>query len=203
MGRGVARLAVTAILLISFLAFAPLEEASARSCGASRLSGHLFTLETKGLSCRSARTKLRRYARSGRAPRGYDCAASAYVCWLGQDYDSARRSFEAFPKARGALRAKRHLFVDTVVGLSSRAGARSGRSRINECGAIRSRLVYNLTSRAVSCAEARRIARRWRGAGGTERVGRFTCRFRETGYEAGDIRCTATRRRVVRWQTYS
>jgi hypothetical protein len=77
---------------------------------------------------------------------------------------------------------------------------------IRECGDMRHRLAYNITSRVVSCLEARRVVRRWNNTvartGGDGRVRGLYCRYRDTGYEAGDIRCTAGRR-VVRWQTYS
>ena len=74
---------------------------------------------------------------------------------------------------------------------------------IRECGDVSSRLAYNVTSRVTSCGEARRVARAWRGTSTVSRVRGFTCRYRDIGYEAGDIRCTRSGGRVVRWQTYS
>ena len=68
--------------------------------------------------------------------------------------------------------------------------------------------VFNITPRVTSCRTARRMARnfyrgRWdipRRDGQRFRRGAYTCRNRNTGYEAADLRCTASRGRVVRWQ---
>ena len=68
--------------------------------------------------------------------------------------------------------------------------------------------VYNITARVTSCKTARRMARRfYRGAWTNVpsdsrpfRRGRYVCRNRNTGYESADMRCTASRGRVVRWQ---
>jgi hypothetical protein len=82
----------------------------------------------------------------------------------------------------------------------------SAAAPVRECGDMSHRLAYNITSRVVSCPEARRVVRRWNNTvaqrGGDGRVRGLYCRYRNIGYEAGDIRCTAGRR-VVRWQTYS
>jgi len=78
---------------------------------------------------------------------------------------------------------------------------------VRECGDLTHRLAFNITSRAVACQEARRVVRRWNntvaGRGGNGRVRGLFCRYRDTGYESGDIRCTRSRGRVVRWQTAS
>ncbi len=69
------------------------------------------------------------------------------------------------------------------------------------------RYAYNITTRAVRCVEARRVVRGWvnqlADRGGDGRLRGLYCNYRDTGYEAGDIRCTGSRGRVVRWQTYS
>jgi opacity protein-like surface antigen len=82
----------------------------------------------------------------------------------------------------------------------------SATAPIRECGDMAHRLAYIITSRVVSCPEARRVVRRWNNTvaqrGGNGRVRGLYCRYRNIGYEAGDIRCTAGRR-VVHWQTYS
>ena len=66
---------------------------------------------------------------------------------------------------------------------------------------------FNITTRVVGCTRAKRVIRSWnRGAarrGGNGYARGLYCRYRDTGYEAGDIRCTGTGGRVVRWQTYS
>ena len=61
---------------------------------------------------------------------------------------------------------------------------------------------YNITSRVLTCAEARRVVR------GADRVRRFRarvrglrCRLVDQGWEYTDVRCTGTRGRVVRWQS--
>lgn len=83
----------------------------------------------------------------------------------------------------------------------------AGAAPIRECGQLTHRLAFNITTRKVSCREARRVVRRWSRtvaqSGGDGRVRGLYCRYRDTGYEAGDIRCTGSRGRVVRWQTAS
>lgn len=81
-------------------------------------------------------------------------------------------------------------------------------ARIKECGDQPSQLAYNITTRVVSCSEARRVTRSWnngpaRNGSGNGRVRGLDCRYRDTGQEAGDIRCTGAAGKVVRWQTYS
>lgn len=73
-------------------------------------------------------------------------------------------------------------------------------TRIRECGDIAAEFAYNITSRAVSCRKARRVVRAWNGRGNVTIRG-LACRYRDIGHEAGDIRCTGSRGRVVRWQT--
>ena len=94
----------------------------------------------------------------------------------------------------------------TLPPAASTALARAATAPIRECGDLPHRFADNITSRVVSCGEARRVVRRWNNTaarrGGSGRVRGLYCRYRNLGYEAGDIRCTAGRR-VVRWQTYS
>ena len=62
---------------------------------------------------------------------------------------------------------------------------------------IRGAGLYNLTTRNVSCSTARRFARRYKGTD----TGYPTWRCREVSeYESYDVRCTASRGRVIRWQ---
>lgn len=93
-----------------------------------------------------------------------------------------------------------------VVAAAFTPPASAAAAPIRECGDMAHRLAYNITSRVVLCPEARRVVRRWNNTvaerGGNGRVRGLYCRYRNIGYEAGDIRCTAGRR-VVRWQTYS
>lgn len=101
----------------------------------------------------------------------------------------------------GGILAAAVLAAGAVESSSARVAA------TRECGALAQRLAFNITSRNVSCREARRVVRRWSNTtaqrGGNGRVRSLYCRYRDTGYEAGDIRCTGSRSRVVRWQTGS
>lgn len=82
---------------------------------------------------------------------------------------------------------------------------RRAASQINECGDLPSRFAYNVTTRKAACWKAREVIRRWGNTvaqeGGDGFVGAYYCRYKNIGYEAGDIRCTASRGRVVHWQT--
>ena len=71
--------------------------------------------------------------------------------------------------------------------------------------------VYNITTRVTACRIARRMARNfYRGRAPTPttrrgwrrpwRWGSYRCINRSLGYELSDLRCTASRGRVVRWQ---
>lgn len=64
-------------------------------CGSIRLNGYKYRASAKGLSCLRARRYLR-WASDGIVPRGYSCAASAYVCWTGRSYERSRHVFRAF-----------------------------------------------------------------------------------------------------------
>ena len=78
---------------------------------------------------------------------------------------------------------------------------------VRHCGDLAHRYAVNIKTRKVSCVEARRVVRRWNNTvaqrGGDGRVRGLYCDFRELGYEVGDIRCTGSRGRVVRWQISS
>lgn len=68
--------------------------------------------------------------------------------------------------------------------------------------------VYNITTRVATCRRARKIVRRywhdytdWCGNSSRCSIGwGFTCRRTRLGIELADVRCTASRGRVVRWQ---
>lgn len=78
---------------------------------------------------------------------------------------------------------------------------------IRECGNMPDHFAGNITTRVVGCAEARRVVKAWNATvaqqGGSGNVRGLYCRYRDIAYEAGDIRCTGSRGRVVRWQTSS
>lgn len=80
-------------------------------------------------------------------------------------------------------------------------------SPVRECGAMPNDFAGNITTRVVGCTEARRVVKAWNATvaqdGGSGSVRGLYCRYRDTAYEAGDIRCTGSRGRVVRWQTSS
>jgi hypothetical protein len=58
--------------------------------------------------------------------------------------------------------------------------------------------IYNVTTRNVACAKARRFVRRYRGTDTFYPA--WHCR-EMNDYEFSNIRCTASRGRVVHWQT--
>ncbi len=62
----------------------------------------------------------------------------------------------------------------------------------------------NITTRVVSCGEARRVMKAWQRFIGRGRyngtVRGMYCRRTLTGTETADVRCTAGSGRVVRWQ---
>ncbi len=58
--------------------------------------------------------------------------------------------------------------------------------------------IFNVTTRRVRCAAARDFVEDWNGQ---SRFRGFRCRTRTTGIEESDTRCTASRGRVVRWQS--
>lgn len=63
------------------------------------------------------------------------------------------------------------------------------------CGAIQPRLVYAITTQRVTCRLARRIAVQWGDQCAQLRTGSclvtalYYCRYRDTGFEEGRIRC--------------
>jgi hypothetical protein len=83
------------------------------------------------------------------------------------------------------------------------------------CGDIPSRLIFGISARRLSCATARRVARQWGSQCAQIRTGsclttsHFYCRYRDTAYEAGAIRCvyesdlrrSMTTQRAVRFST--
>ncbi len=101
----------------------------------------------------------------------------------------------------------RRFVTSVVLGAALTIPSGAAAAPIRECGQLTHRLAFNITTRNVSCFEARRVVRRWSNtvaqSGGSGRVRGLYCRYRSTGYESGDIRCTGSGSRVVRWQTGS
>lgn len=85
------------------------------------------------------------------------------------------------------------------------ASSAQARASIGECGDLPNRLAYNITTRKAACWKAREVIRRWGNSvareGGDGYVGAYYCNYKSTGYESGDICCTASRGRFVHWQT--
>jgi hypothetical protein len=109
------------------------------------------------------------------------------------------------------------LLVAALAGTAASAGVApaevaAAAARIRECGNYApggGAGVFNITTRVTPCRVARRMARnfyrgRWtnvpRRSGGPFRRGPYRCINRRLGYELADLRCTASRGRVVRWQ---
>ena len=103
---------------------------------------------------------------------------------------------------------------------SAAAAAPGASAAIRECGAfngvrfvpddeMEGAGVYNITTRVATCRRARKIVRRYwsdysswcdRGSSRCEIGWGFTCRRTRLGEEYFDVRCTASRGRVVRFQ---
>jgi hypothetical protein len=101
------------------------------------------------------------------------------------------------------------LVIPLVLGAGAGNAPSSAQAKaaIRECGDLPSRFAYNITTRRAACWKAREGIRRWgnsvAGRGGDGYVGAYYCNYKSIGYEAGDIRCTASGGRVVHWQTAS
>ena len=85
------------------------------------------------------------------------------------------------------------------------ASPAQAKAPVRECGDLPSRLAYNITTRKAACWMAREVIRQWGDSvaqeGGDGYVDDFYCNYKNVGYESGDIRCKASRGRVVHWQT--
>src|SRR4051812_15973170 len=77
-------------------------------------------------------------------------------------------------------------------------------ARIRECGDVTANYpragAYNVTSRVTSCRRARNVATRWYFRSQHSPLG-YRCRVRRLA-GSWDVRCTATRGRVVRFQYF-
>lgn len=127
---------------------------------------------------------------------------------------------------RAERKAMRNLLLLSLVAVLLVLPASASAAPIRECGAygwdedrngprvleddeIVGAGVYNITTRKAPCWRAYKIVRRyWHnysdycGNSGTCRIGwGYTCRTRSLGIELQDTRCTASRGRVVRFQS--
>jgi hypothetical protein len=96
------------------------------------------------------------------------------------------------------------VFAGLAMGVPSTASAAAP---IRECGMHGA--IHNVTSRNVPCPDARRFAR-WYGFVGAGFRSHFVapswwCRVSQApgGFYERDVRCTASRGRVIRWQYWS
>jgi hypothetical protein len=187
------RLTILILLGLSlFLALAPAAQAQATGvrCKSVWAGGYSAThVFVDFMPCRSARAKLRRWLPREQFPR----KQNGWYCYrLSQLVRGC-----SYPGSRDADRG----FTFWLRRISQSA------ARIRECGQLAHRHAYNITTRKVRCVEARRVVRRWNNTtaqeGGDGRVRGLYCIYSNIGYEAGDIRCTGSGGRVVRWQTYS
>jgi hypothetical protein len=92
------------------------------------------------------------------------------------------------------------LTMSLLLAVPGFTGTSAAAAPIRECGQLAHRHAFNITTRAVGCREARRVVRRWNNTvaqrGGDGRVRGLYCRYRDIGYESGDIRCTGSGGRV-------
>jgi hypothetical protein len=145
------------------------------------------------MPCRSVRAKLRRWLARERLPRKPD----GWYCYR----LSGRLRACTYPGRRGIGDRKSFTFW-------LRRVARSAQAPIRECGDLKRRRIYNITTRRVSCRFARRFARDiFRNPACAEdrycRFRRFRCthyNYRIPGGREGDVRCTRRGGRVVRFQ---
>jgi hypothetical protein len=91
-------------------------------------------------------------------------------------------------------------FVVVSTFLASDATASSGSTGETaavkaSCGDLSGRMLYSIRTQRVTCAAARQIAAQWASQCASLRTGSclvtalFYCRYRNTGYESGAIRC--------------
>jgi hypothetical protein len=176
-------------------------QAAGKRCRAVTAGGYRAThVFADFMPCRSARNKLRRWLRRGSLPMN----DTGWYCYrLGGVVRAC-----SYPGRRGAERA----FTFWL----RRVPEAQAAAPIKECGDYPGGVgagVYNITARVTRCRIARRMARRfwhghWKNVPRTDlpgssrpfRRGSYTCRNRHIGIENNDMRCTASRGRVVRWQ---
>jgi hypothetical protein len=145
------------------------------------------------MPCQSARAKLRRWLPRRSMPR----KRNGWYCYR----LTGRVRACTYPGRRGIADPKSFTFW-------LRRVARSAQGSIRECGDLRRRRIYNITTRRASCRFARRFARDifTNPACAEDRYCRFRG-FRCTHYNyaipggrEGDVRCTRRGGRVVRFQ---
>jgi hypothetical protein len=186
-------IALAGLALVLALAPAAVAQAVGVRCADVKAGGYTAThVFADFMPCRSARAKLRRWLRHGSLPR----KENGWYCY----------------RLSGAVRAcsypgKRNAERSFTFWLRRRAQAAAP---IRECGDYAPGGgfgVYNITTRVTPCRIARRMARRfyhgdWDIPRDSRpfRRGSYTCRNRNIAIEEADLRCTASRGRVVHWQ---
>jgi hypothetical protein len=146
------------------------------------------------MPCRSVRAKLRRWLPGDRLPQ----KPNGWYCYRLSEVVRAC----SYPGKRNANRS----FTFWL----RRASRAQTAAPIRECGDYAPGGgfgVYNITTRVTPCRIARRMARRfyhgdWDIPRDSRpfRRGSYTCRNRNIAIEEADLRCTASRGRVVHWQ---
>jgi hypothetical protein len=186
------------LVMLAFivLALPPTAQAQAAGvrCADVKAGGYRAThVFADFMPCRSARAKLRRWLGRDRLPR----RPSGWYCYrIG---DGVLRAC-SYPGRRNTRRS----FTFWL----SRRTARTAQAPIRECGDLSGRRIYNITARRVSCRFARRFARHiFRNPACAEdrycRFRSFRCthyNYRIPGGREGDVRCTRSGGRVVRFQ---
>jgi hypothetical protein len=175
--------ALAAVLLLAVTA----EAAAHRTCGTFASETGQVKVVARGTTCVKAMQVARRYMNRA-------VWTSPWTCGLAHGPDAGRVLFSCGYGGTGDYRKMTHSII------ASKAGSAPRSSRILECGDLTDAGIgiYNLTTRRVSCAGARRVARRYDSNPSTPRGYRCkTTRVRQ--YEL-DIRCTRSGGRVVRFQ---
>jgi hypothetical protein len=83
-------------------------------------------------------------------------------------------------------------------------GAAAAAAPVRECGSMPARYVFKVQADRVTCERALVIARQWGEQCAQLRTGSclvtagFYCRYRDSGFERGTIRCLAEREMLAR-----
>jgi hypothetical protein len=182
-----------AMALVLALPAAAEAQAAGLPCDSVRAGGYSAThVFVDFMPCRAARTKLRRWLRRGGFPRKEN---GWYCIRLGGVVRAC-----SYPGMRNADRSFT-FWLRRVPHVQAAAS-------IRECGRLTQRRIYNITTRVVRCRFARGFARRvfTDPACAEDRFCQFRgfhCTHRNypiPGGREGDVRCTRSGGRVVRFQ---
>lgn len=184
---------VGVVALVLALPTAAEAQATGVPCKSVRTGGYSAThVFVDFMPCRSARSKLRRWLPREQFPR----KQNGWYCYRLSEVVRAC----SYPGKRNADRS----FTFWLRRISQARLA----APIRECGDLEHRRIYNITTREVRCRVARSFARRifTNPACAEDRFCRFRgfrCTHRNypiPGGHEGDVRCTRSGGRVVRFQ---